>query len=387
MLIKKKRKGRADGRRKKGSSDPLASFVTKRIDDFLSPLKRTKKRKSRFSTPYRRIHIAKAMEHFSIAKYIRGVSRGDWTDAPLEHWHFKKALSSQTIAAGGALVPMEYSKDFIDLLRAKAVVRNMGVSTYNLRGDTLMVAGQSAGVSVSWIAEGANKETYKDEPTFMQKQMVLKEVIGLVQIQNNLLADSSPAADDIVKRDLVSALRNAEDLAFIQGLGGNQPMGIANDPLVTTTTLGGGNGAIPTYDDLMDAMYTIEAANGTYTGWVAHPRTKNTLRQLKDGSGRYLLELGNVAKGLNDQLLGMPVGWSTQVPVNLTAGTGTALSYLILANWPEFLIGQKEGIELVATDVGGTSFQYDQTWVRAVLRVDCMVRQPNEFIVIAGIKA
>ena len=156
---------------------------------------------------------------------------------------------------------------------------------------------------------------------------------------------------------------------------------------MTTTTRGGGNGAVITYDDCLDAMYTIEAANGTYTGWVAHPRTKNTLRQLKDGNGRYMLELGNIAKGIDDQLLGMPIRWSTQIPTNRTVGTGTNCSFMILANWPEFLIGQKAGIELVSTDVGGDSFKYDQTWVRAVLRVDCMVRQPTEFVVIDGIQA
>jgi len=369
----------------------LSAYVSGRVEKRLAPSKRAKSmRKSRGGSssdaPWRGPSINKIKNYFSIAKYIRGVKSGDWSDAKLEKWFFRKALSSQTLGTGGVLVPPEVSSGFIGLLRAKAVVRGLNPSTYNMKGDTLLIGGQATGATVTWVAEGTDATSVQSQPTFKQNQLVLKEALGLVPIQNSLLRDASPAADDIIKRDLVTACQLAEDLVFIQGAGGTQPLGILNDARISTTILGGGNGAQPTYDDLLDAMSVIELANGTYTGWVFNPRTKNTLRQLKDGAGRYLLELGNLAKGIDDALLGFPVRWTTQIPTNRTCGVGTSCSYGILGNWTEFLIGQKDSIEIVATDVGGDSFKYDQTWVRAIMRVDCIVRQPAEFDIIDGIK-
>lgn len=325
-------------------------------------------------------------EYFSICKYLRGVAYGEWTDARPERRLFRKALNSQTLASGGVLLPPEFSTEFIEMLRAKAVVRSLNPSTYDMKSDTLILGGQATGATAYWIQEGADMEAKASEPTFNQLELVVKECIGFCKLQNKLLRDSSPAADQIVKRDLVKVLQLSEDLAFIQGRGGTQPRGVYRDPDVTHTILGGGNGAALTYDDILDAMYVIEASNGTYSGSLWNPRTKNTLRQLKDGVGRYILEIGNVEKGINDSLLGYPVKWTTQVPTNLTFGTsGAVCSYGIVGNWPEFIIGQKGDINMTATDVGGDSFKYDQTWVRAVLMVDCLVRQKAEFSVIDGI--
>ena len=94
-----------------------------------------------------------------------------------------------------------------------------------------------------------------------------------------------------------------------------------------------------------------------------------------------------------DNVLGIPVAFSNQIPTTLTFGTsGAVCSYAILGNWNEFVIGQKAGaIKMSASNqasdqtTGEDAFLQDQTWFRAVLRVDCGVRQPAAFRIIKGI--
>lgn len=324
---------------------------------------------------------------FSIAKYLRGAMKGVWHEAELEKSAFataNKALSEGTSTAGGFLVPDEFSNELIDLLRAKAVIRGLSPRVYQLKGDTLNIPRQTTAATAYWIEENAEKT--ESEQAFGNVKLVLKEVAALVKVSNNLLMDASPAVDTIIKQDLVTQLQLAEDLAFIQGTGGSQPLGIYNDSGVSTTTLGSGNGAAITFDDLMDAMYAIELANGSMSAWVMHPRTKNGLRQLKDGNGNYIYNIGDLTKGLPDSLLGMPVALSTQIPINLGFGSGTNLSYVILGDFSEFGIGQKAGsaVQISASDQAGDSFKFDQTWFRAVLRVDCVIRTPGSFYIVKG---
>lgn len=324
--------------------------------------------------------------YFSIAKYMRGAAKGNWGEADHELSVFKSLNASNT---GSFLIPPEYSADFVDLLRAKAVVRSMGASLYPIAGDTLILRRLTGGATAYWVGQASgDTEKHESEPTLGQIRLVLKEVAGLVKVSNNLLADASPAADRIVKEDMVKVLGLAEDLAYIRGTGGLQPLGIYNDPAVPRTTLGAGNGAVPSYDDLLDAMYAIENANGTYTAWLVHPRSTNTLRKIKDGTGNYIYTAGDVTKGLPDTLFGLPVFKTTQIPTTLTFGvSGATCSFIVLGNWPEFCIGQKAGgIEVTTSTEAGTAFQNDETWFRATLRVDGVARQPAEFYIIAGVR-
>jgi len=357
--------------------------VQKMLDDAFEPLE-TAVRKSRGELPTDTIWDDKK---FSIAKYIRGARDGNWREADYEKARFEevnKQLSGATGVGGGFLAIPEYSAELIELLRAQAVVRSTGARSYPMNGNTLYfnrITGSSTGY---WVAEGALKTS--SHGSFGQASLVLKEVAGLVLVTNDLLEDASPSVDAIIKQDLVAQLSLAEDLAFIQGTGGAQPLGVYNDPLIPTVTLGGGNGAVPTFDDLMNAMYAIEAANASYTGWLIHPRTKNTLRQLKDGNGQYLYHLGDLSKAEPDRLLGLPVFKSTQIPITLTFGLSAATcSYIILGDWREFAIGEKAGAGIVLDVSKERYFELDQTAIRAVRRVDCMVRQPNAFYIIRGV--
>ena len=367
----------------------ITEMVQNAVKKHTDPLKKTI-RKSSLSVPAE----VKKSEYFSIAKYLKGATWGNWSNADFEKSEFvrvNKTLGTLVGATAGFLITPEYSRELIELLRDKSVVRGLGPRVYPMSGNSLTFNRVTGHSTIHWVGEGAYKTPSDTE--YGQMKLLLKEAVAVVKVQDNLLEDADVAVDSMITQDMSEQLGLGEDLAFIQGTGGNQPLGVYRDPSVGVTTLGGGNGAVITFDDLMDAMYQIEVGNAKPTAWLMHPRTKNTLRKLKDGNGNYIYNLGDLSKGIMDNVLGIPVAFSNQIPTTLTFGTsGAVCSYAILGNWNEFVIGQKAGaIKMSASNqasdqtTGEDAFLQDQTWFRAVLRVDCGVRQPAAFRVVQGI--
>ena len=232
----------------------------------------------------------KTKQPFSIAKYIRGGSGRGWgPDSEMERAEYlkvNKVLTEATSTAGGFLVAPEYSQQLIELLQAKSVVRQLGPQILPINSDTINIPRITDGSTAYWKAE--NTTITESQLTFGELKLVLKGLTALVRASNFLIADASPAIDAIIRNDMITKLGLAEDLAFLFGIGGDQPLGLYNDPDVASVILGTPNGATPTVDNLYDAMYAIDAANGSYTAWVMNPRTKNTLRKLKDANGQYI---------------------------------------------------------------------------------------------------
>ena len=68
-------------------------------------------------------------------------------------------------------------------------------------------------------------------------------------------------------------------------------------------------------------------------------------KQASGVEGNFIISDQNVAV---PSVLGFPVFSSTNVPNDLTKGTGTALSAYIVGVWSELLIGQWGGIDLLS---------------------------------------
>lgn len=334
---------------------------------------------------------SKADGELSISKWLRGVRYGRWEGARKEqdaHESAMKQMAENVGSSGGYLVPPQIMNQIIELLRAQAVLRRMNPMVIgNVQSNTVEIPKQTAASTAYWIGE--NQEKQESELEFGMLELVLKELACLVKSSNVLIQDSTPAADKIIKQDMATSIALAEDSAYILGTGGVMPLGIYNWPGIPTTTLT----AAVTFNNLLNAQYTIEAANAEYTGWLMHPRSKNTLRQIVDLNGRYVWDdglSGRIGSVQNEvpagpTLFGLPVFCTTQIPTNLTFGGITNASFIILGDWREFVIADKGGMTLDVSTEAGTAFVYNQTWFRAVKRTACGVRQPSAFHIINGV--
>ena len=317
------------------------------------------------------IHDKRTLKDFSIAKAIRGVVFGNWKDAGLEkEWvRNKAALETGDDSSGGFLVPDVVSNEVIDRLRAKSVFRAAGALIIPNAPKTLRIPTLESSSTAYWVGDSAlTSAITESEPTFGQLTLTLRRVAARSLIDEDLLRYNVSAAEPIVEKDIIQQIALAEDLKFWNGSGGVEPLGILNWPSANTTAIGG---AVD-FDDLFNAMNSIDGRNGEYNAWIMHPSVYNAIRQLKTADAAYHFAT-DLTKGTSKQLLGLPVYTTTQV----------ATSYILLGNFPNYAIAEDGGIEIkVLREKYADQLQVG---VVAVHRVDGAPRQLGEFQILTGI--
>lgn len=308
-------------------------------------------------------------------------------------------LAEMTDAAGGYLVPQEWMDDILGLLRASAVVRLAGprIIPFNKQmNQTSIVTGGSAGYTA---------ESSRITPTGMEfGEAVLltpKNLTALVPISNYLLADAA-GADAIVRQEIVTLIALAEDFYFLRGTGSpsSVPKGLrsivgATTDVITVPT----NGFQPSIADLrkIRAQFRNLNAGAVRLAWFFHTAFLAYLETLTDSDGRFLLDSALLTlndDGISGTLDGTPFYMSNQIPINLTKGSSTNATDLMLVNMEECIVGMNQDLELaVSTEAAWTSdgstwnsaFQQNQTVFRAVIRHDINHRRPNQIMVQTGV--
>lgn len=301
-----------------------------------------------------------------------------------------KALGINPDTAGGYLVPTEQSNQVIELLRSKSLFlqgeANRLVTFFPMASDTLHIPKLAGGVTVSWIGE--NSQISDNTPSFGQITLVAKKMATLVKISNELLQDSDPQVDAIIREDIARAMANEVDRVVLEGSGvGSQPLGLANILDVTKTALN----AAPTYDNLVDAVNRVLVADVEQDdtwAWVYHPRDLATIRKIEDPAGQYIWTgtdgLGRQLAGPNpDTILGYPYHMTTQIAIDTANNNETKLFF---GRWRDVVIGMRKTIEIMASNEAGTSYEYDQTWIRAILRMDVNIRHAESIEVLTDVR-
>lgn len=360
-------------------------------------------------------------EKFSLGRFIAGTLgvkemgfESSWNRFPyekqvMEHGQAElKAMGEGTSTAGGFLVPAQYITELIEIVRAKTIADQLGVRRMGVNSNTGYIPRQTGASTAAWLAE-AGTITASDL-TFDQLQYTIRKLAAYAVVSNELINDSNPAVDSIIREDLAAAMALQEDYTILYGSGtAPTPRGVKNATGVTLTSLGV-NGATPTFDNLIDLEANLRANNRRATGWAAAPRTTTTLRKVKDTQGRYIWEpapytgyvmpslaatdgpgsasagaIGNTVLPARPvgTILGIPYAESTQIPVNLTQGAATNSSDVFVGQWDEVLVLERGGIEFAASDQ--ILFQNYQTAIRAIMRRDVLVRHGSAFAVAIGV--
>jgi len=320
---------------------------------------------------------------FSITKYLRGVTFGNWGGASIEKraHEFAKALGTDSEAAGGALIPTELDAMVIPRLAGVSVVRRMPGVRVVAMGARLSrdYSGVDSGATISWGQQGGtiSEDTSMD---FRRSRMELKKAVCLLNVSRELIENPGADGDAVVRDELVRALGEAESAVLLRGLGGTQPLGIYSQPRISSTDL---SGEID-QDDITTAELQLANSNAQCTGFISNPTTKDRIRKLKDANGRYLIEDGGFGPtgGIMDapRLFGRPYLTTTQIPT--TGYPDTNESFLVGGMWSDFLLGDGDiRIESSIHDQWTT----DLVSIRLVKRLGYLLMHPESFVVVRGI--
>ncbi len=353
--------------------------------------------------------VNEGKEKFSMFKTLTAIKTNDWSEAGYEKAVMdeakKKSMGYTSDTAGGYLVPQQAIAELIELLLPRSCCLEMGARLLpNLMGNPVTFPKQTGGATIYWI--GDNTSVTPSDLTFAQLSLVPHKAMALIQVSNSLIRMALPAAEQIINEDIARQLALAIDLAALRGTGSaNQPLGIANTKDIGTAsglTSGNGNGKLLSLNIFDDCEYSLAAANalaepgGSY-GYIFHPAVRRILKKIKIGmySGdagvlplvSFLDELGVSTDQSIRNRLGYPFACTTQIPVNLSAGSYTDCTEIYFGNWAELLIGQWAGLRIQASDVAGTAFAADQTWIRIIAEIDVGLRHPQSFCLVNDISS
>lgn len=281
-----------------------------------------------------------------------------------------KALGESTLAAGGALLPTEFSSAIIEELGAKAVVRSMGVTTMPMNLGSLVLPFFDSNMSAAYVGENANISS--SEPAFGQLHLSDKKLAALVPISNDLLRNGGSKVDGAVRNHMVRVLRRKEDVTFIRSLGvSNEPKGMLYWAKSANKFNTAGTSLANITSDLGNLINKLEGGDVDLDGspgWLFSPRTKKALRTVRDSNGNYAFK-DEIDAG---ELWGYPFAMTSQIPENLGGGTNETEVYF--AAFDGLVIAENEALQVEAFPgaayYDGSAVQsgvsLDQTVIRAI---------------------
>lgn len=268
----------------------------------------------------------------------------------------------------GAKPTITDAAQFIDLLRARTVVSQLGARILNgLTGD-LSIPKQTAGASAYWVTEG-NAPT-ESNATIGQVALTPKTVGAFTDLSRKFILQSSVSAEQFARQDLAQVLALAIDAAALNGSGtGAEPTGILNNGSVSSVSLGT-NGAVPTFAKMVEMETTVAVANADI-GNLAYVTTAAARGKLKttekaSNTGKYIW-------GEDGAVNGYRAFATNQMPSNLTKGTGTALSSAIFGNFNDLVIAFWSGLDILVDPYTAST----SGTVRIVALQDCDIKLRN----------
>jgi HK97 family phage major capsid protein len=297
-----------------------------------------------------------------------------------------KALQASNATAGGLTIPGTLSSDFIELLRASSRVEAAGPRRVPLDSGTITLPKLTAGATGSWIGEGTN--ITHSQQTVGNVTLTAKKYATLTSISNDLLDYSSVDIDRMVRDDLVRDATLAVDLAFIRGTGvAAQPKGMSQMEGITTfaATTASLAAAVANLGRAIQELMDDNVAMSNVQ-WGFAPRIWRYLFTVLDGNGNAPFR-DEMAMG---KIFGFPFWTTTQIPVNLGAGTD---SEIYLVDYDDIVVGTASEVQVSASSEAAyhdgsavvAAFSRDEVVVRVIVRKDINTRHAESIVHITGV--
>ena len=208
---------------------------------------------------------------------------------------------------GGYLVPEEYDKRLIDVLKEENIMRGLATKIITAGQHKINIAATKP--AAAWIEEGGAL-TFGDA-TFDQIYLDAYKLHVAIKVTEELLYDNAFGLENYIITQFGKALANAEEDAFLNGDGTGKPTGIFAS--VGGGQLAGTLTAAIKSDDLLDLVYGLKRPYRKNASFIMNDATLASLRKLKDNNGAYIWQ-PSYKEGEPDRVLGYAVHTSAFAP-------------------------------------------------------------------------
>jgi HK97 family phage major capsid protein len=271
----------------------------------------------------------------------------------------RNALSEGSAVDGGFLVPPDVQSEILSRLAQQSVMGRL-CRTITTTRDKVVFPAMKAASSNGTIYSGGFVGTVvgetpafaENDPQFEQFEISIKKFRTSTKMSNDWLSDSG--ALSFISASGAENLALTEDYYFINGDGtANQPLGILNSGLSTTTVEGSTTDQISNTISnagsapLIDALpYLVPSQYVSGASWLMARTTEGKIRGLVDANARPWWMPQQVAGGAGstpNELGGYPVYNSDWVPVGGTNGN----KVLIFGNFNAYIIARRASMSTI----------------------------------------
>lgn len=267
-----------------------------------------------------------------------------------------------TSTAGGNLVSTDLrTGDFIDLLRNRLALANVGATVLNGLQGNVSIPRQTSAASAFWVGEGGNPT--ESQQAFDQISMTPKTIGAFVDYSRKLLLQGSIDVESMIRMDLAKVLSLEIDRVGIYGTGStNQPLGLTNTTGLGSQTITG-TGTFAEYVS-METKVAVANADVASMYYILNATSRGALKTTEKSAGG---TVGNFAL-MDDTLNGYPVVVSNQL------GTNDCL----FGDFSQMILGLWSGLDLKVDDITGATA--GTVRVIALQDLDFAVKQPGAFV-------
>ena len=272
-----------------------------------------------------------------------------------------------TTTSASQIRPVDHRADqYIEPFRNKLLARRLGARVLTGLTGNVDIPAYGSGVTSGWVAESGALTA--SDMTFGKKTLAPKHVGALSEMSRQLIQQSSPDIEQLLRDDMAFALAQAIDSAMIKGGGANEPTGILATVGIQTASLSTLN-----YANVLAMLKLAEMVNSESAAWITSPQVMAKLRGTLKATGiaGYLSEAG--------QLADLPISSTKQVPLNTTTGQ------LILGDFSQVMLGIWSELDLLINPFDSTAYARGGVLVRAMATCDIAIRHPEAFVVASDI--
>lgn len=270
-----------------------------------------------------------------------------------------------------SLIETKVSEMLVEPLRAASVILNAPGVTVEASSTPVKFPKLSGNANAGFIAE--NGKIPDDDDTLDFGELTLmptdrKAVKTIVRVSNELIRMARTSVSTVLQNKIVSDVRDTLDTALLTGDGGGDtPDGTITGLLNAGIETAPFDAADP--DTVMDGLAYMSGNESVPTRIYMSGADFFTMRKLKDGDGRYLLQ-PDVSSAARYSLHGIPVTVTNKLP----AGK------VVMGNMSDLVVVRD--LDPTVTILTERYADYDQTGIRVVARYDLGVLRDESFLIL-----
>lgn len=208
------------------------------------------------------------------------------------------------IATNSYALPVSAVDKISTALKKESVFRNLATVIKACNSGYLIKTKDCTDMA-NFIPENIEIPVKDGRKDFNEKSIESYKLAAFVKLDESFVKDASFSIENYLTERFTKNFGRAEDNAFINGTGNEEPTGILHetegaDVGVTTAAI--------TYDDVIKLYFSVKNEYRKNAVWMMNDRTALTLRTLKDANGNYIWNHNN------DTILGKKVVISEYMP-------------------------------------------------------------------------